>query len=212
MQVPIDIYELFILGKLMHRPMHGYLIQSIVNSAMGPFRRLSWGTLYPLLRKMQGDGLIAVQRGKSSDGRGTKNYRTTARGKLRFAELMQPGGDRSGDPRDWFRVRLSNFGHIGVVEQQGVLTEYRAFLAAIVHHSDAMSGEVREAPGLAAAERPYVLTALDHQCHLAASELAWVDALAKTIGGISGPKKPPRAGGRRGDGSLAGRTRQRKNR
>ena len=88
------MYELFILGKLMHRPMHGYLIQSIIiNAALGPFRKLSWGTLYPLLRKLKQSGLIAVQDGKSSDQRGTKYYRTTPRGRTRFFELMRTAAD-----------------------------------------------------------------------------------------------------------------------
>jgi hypothetical protein len=43
-----------------------------------------------------------------------------------------------------------------------------------------MSGEVLKAPGMAAAERPYVLNAIDNQRHLAASEIEWVDALIQT--------------------------------
>lgn len=177
------MYELFILGKLMHRPMHGYLLQSIINAALGPFRRLGWGTLYPLLRKLEQAGLIAVQGGKSDDQRGTKNYRTTPRGQARFFELMRSAGERDTERRDLFRVKLSNFGHIGRKDQLSILEDYRADLAAIVKHSEAMAGEVLNAPGLAAAERPYVLKAIDHQRHLAASEFTWVDALIQKTGG-----------------------------
>jgi DNA-binding PadR family transcriptional regulator len=176
------MYELFILGKLMHRPMHGYLLQGIINKALGPLRRLSWGTLYPLLRKLQQDGLIAVQGGKSSDRRGTKNYRTTSRGRIRFFELMRSPARPEGEYRELFRVKLSNFGHIDKKDRESILTEYRAFLATIVKHSDAMSGEVLAAPGLAAMERPYVLKAIDHQRHLAESEMTWVDALIQRTG------------------------------
>jgi DNA-binding PadR family transcriptional regulator len=187
------MYELFILGKLVHRPMHGYLLQSIMNAALGPFRRVSWGTLYPLLRKLEQDELIAIQPGKSNDGRGTKNYRTTPRGRARFAEIMRAPGHRDGDYRDLFRVKLSNFGHIGKEDQRKIVAEYRAFLAAVVTHSDAMSREVVNAPGLAVAERPYVLKAIDHQRHLAASEITWLDALSRNLeerdlGGKDGDK------------------------
>ena len=90
------MYELFILGKLMHRPMHGYLLQSIINAALGPHRRLGWGTLYPLLRRLENGGFISAQRAKSSDGRGTKTYRVTAKGRERFFELMRSSGERDG--------------------------------------------------------------------------------------------------------------------
>lgn len=177
------MYELFILGKLMHRPIHGYLLQSIINAALGPFRRLSWGTLYPLLRKLEQDGLIAVQGEKSSDRRRTKNYRTTPRGRARFFALMRSASEHDTAYRDLFRVKLSNFGHIGREDQQLILVEYRKHMEAIVRHSEAKEDEVLNAPGLAAAERPYVLKAIDHQRHLAISEITWVDALIQEIGG-----------------------------
>jgi DNA-binding PadR family transcriptional regulator len=182
------MYELFILGKLIHRPMHGYLLQSIIDKALGPYQRLSWGTLYPLLRKLEKSGLIAAQRGGSSDRRGTKNYRITPRGRTRFFELMRSPGNPGGQYRELFRVKLSNFGHIGKEDQRSILTEYRALVAGIVKHSEAMSSEVRNAPGLASAERPYVLDAIDHQRYLAASEIAWVDALMKTTRGNHGKR------------------------
>jgi DNA-binding PadR family transcriptional regulator len=176
------MYELFVLGKLMHRPMHGYMLQAIINAAVGPFRRLSWGTLYPLLRKLEQKGLIAQQGGESSDGRGTKNYRTTPLGKKRFLELMHSLPDRDTEHRDLFRVKLSNFGHIAIEEQRRILADYREYVAAVVSHSEAMAAELRKAIGLAAAERPHVLNAIEHQRHLAACEVAWVEKLTKGLG------------------------------
>ena len=175
------MYELFILGKLMHRPMHGYVLQSIMNAALGPFRRVSWGTLYPLLRKLEHDGLIAVQPGRSNDGRGIKNYRTTSRGRDRFFEIMRAPGDRDGGYRDLFRVKLSNFGHLAKQDQLSILDDYRVFPAAIVAHCDAMSVAVMNAPGLDVAERPHVLKAIEHQRHLAACEIAWLDRVKRDL-------------------------------
>jgi hypothetical protein len=102
-------------------------------------------------------------------------------------------GDRDGDYRDLFRLKLSNFGHIGKDDQCSVVADCRAFLVTIVTHSDAMSGDVINAPDLAAAERPYVLKAIDHQRHLAACEIAWLDRLSRDsqtqdLGGKDGYK------------------------
>lgn len=186
------MYELFILGKLMHRPMHGYLLQSIVNAAMGPFRQMSWGTLYPLLRRLEQAGWLAVQSGDSSDGRGVKNYRTTPAGRARFRHLIRKTGDYDSGYRDLFRVKLSNFGHLGKKDRRLILADYRAYLAGIAAHSEAMAKEVLNAAGLAERERPYVLKAIDHQAHLAKCELAWVDSLTAK-GEESGHKKEQKA-------------------
>jgi DNA-binding PadR family transcriptional regulator len=177
------MYELFVLGKLMHRPMHGYMLQSIMNAAIGPFRRLSWGTLYPLLRKLEQQEFIAQQGAESSDGRGTKNYRTTPLGRKRFFELMHSLPNRDTEQRDLFRVKLSNFGHIGMEEQRRILVNYREYVAAIIGHSEAMTADVMKAPGLAEAERPHVLNAIEHQRQLAACEVAWVGSLIRKSGG-----------------------------
>ena len=72
------MYELFILSKLMHRPMHGYLIHAILNSAVGPFRQVSWGTLYPLMKKLENSGLIVAVDEEAEDARGKKRSRRLA--------------------------------------------------------------------------------------------------------------------------------------
>jgi DNA-binding PadR family transcriptional regulator len=214
MQPVAAMHELFILGKLMHRPMHGYLLQSIVNAALGPYRRLSWGTLYPLLRKLEQGGFIAARGGNPKDGRGTKSYRITALGRQRFLVLMRSGAERHTEFRDVFRIRLANFGHLGTADQVVILGEYRNFLAALVSHSEAMATAVSAAPGMAQGERPYVLRAIDHQRHLAASEMAWLNDLIQATGvdDEKTTKSPrvdskPRGNGSGRDGTRSGRTR-----
>jgi DNA-binding PadR family transcriptional regulator len=205
------MYELFILGKLMHRPMHGYLLQSIVNAALSPHRRLSWGTLYPLLRKLQEGRFIAAQGGKPSDRRGTKTYHVTARGQQRFFNLMHSSAERDNEFRDLFRIRLANLSHLGTADRLAILEEYRRFLATLVSHSEAMAAAVVKASGMAPKERPYVLKAIDHQRYLAASEIAWLDDLIQATGGEheETTKKPrvdakSRGTGSRRNGARAG--------
>jgi DNA-binding PadR family transcriptional regulator len=83
------MYELFILSKLLHRPMHGYLIQALINSALGPIRRVSWGTLYLLIRKLQESGDIVAIGAGGIDPRGRKLCRATEGGRNRFLGLVQ---------------------------------------------------------------------------------------------------------------------------
>ena len=52
------MYELIILSLLMRWNAHGYLIASIINDMIGPYAKVSNGRLYPLLAKLEEQGLI----------------------------------------------------------------------------------------------------------------------------------------------------------
>src|SRR5713226_4783971 len=54
-------YELIVLGTLMVGPFHGYLIAKIVQNILGPYGKLSPGRLYPLLTKLEREGLIVEE-------------------------------------------------------------------------------------------------------------------------------------------------------
>src|SRR4051794_41826382 len=53
-----DTLELAVLGLLHEAPMHGYELRKRLGAALGPFRALSYGTLYPSLRRLSERGLI----------------------------------------------------------------------------------------------------------------------------------------------------------
>jgi DNA-binding PadR family transcriptional regulator len=98
------MYELFILGLLTRRPAHGYLIAKIINDMIGPYARISHGRLYPLLSRLEQDGLIVVcappATGLQRD-RQLRNYEITEAGKQRFHALMM---DTSLNPGEYRKV------------------------------------------------------------------------------------------------------------
>ena len=47
-----QLLEFAVLGLLHEGPTHGYDLRRRLNTALGPFRALSYGTLYPRLRDM----------------------------------------------------------------------------------------------------------------------------------------------------------------
>jgi DNA-binding PadR family transcriptional regulator len=53
-----DVLEFAILGVLGDGPLHGYEIRKRLALVLGPFRALSYGSLYPCLRRLEGRGLI----------------------------------------------------------------------------------------------------------------------------------------------------------
>ena len=53
------LLEFAVLGLLHEGPTHGYDLRRRLNTALGPFRALSYGTLYPALKGLLDRGLIA---------------------------------------------------------------------------------------------------------------------------------------------------------
>jgi len=59
--------ELAILGLLKERPMHGYQLQRELSEQLGGLWRVSYGSLYPSLRRLEREGAIMSQPGKFHD-------------------------------------------------------------------------------------------------------------------------------------------------
>ena len=106
-----DVLDLAVLGLLHDAPMHGYELRKRLSGVLGPFRVLSYGTLYPCLRQLLERSWIAEQQGDSSDlatRRGRIVYQLTAAGKEHFETLIAEGGPTSWDDES-FGVRFSFF-------------------------------------------------------------------------------------------------------
>src|SRR5436309_960361 len=102
------MYELFILGELLDMPMHGYMLHQIIQTAIGPMRQMSWGALYPLIRRLEACGLIAADETDMLErcGRPRKMYRMTESGRQRFFDLMVQRDLYDSDYPDVFSIKL----------------------------------------------------------------------------------------------------------
>ncbi len=91
------VLELAVLGLLHETPMHGYELRKRLNSFLGAFRAFGYGSLYPCLKDLLAQGLIAEEQpgalGSPLAGRRSKIvYRLTAEGKERLEQLLaEPG-------------------------------------------------------------------------------------------------------------------------
>lgn len=72
--------DLMVLSSLADEPRYGYAIQQRLSRVSGGQVSLPAGTLYPLLHRLEADGLISSRIDKST-GRQRKWYRLTASGK-----------------------------------------------------------------------------------------------------------------------------------
>ncbi len=129
------MYELFVLGELMDGPHYGYLLRDILGRLLGPFRHISWGVLYPLIRHLEREGLIVphekTDAGQSESIKGNrqrKQYRITETGQRRFLALMLETGDYTADYPELFLIKLNNLDHLTHEQQLVLLWHYREYL------------------------------------------------------------------------------------
>ena len=105
-----DVLDLAVLGLLHDSPLHGYELRKRLSSVLGPFRALSYGTLYPCLKHLSDQGWI-TQSSTDAEGTGRRArivYELTAAGKEHFETLVDEAGPTSWDD-DSFGVRLAFF-------------------------------------------------------------------------------------------------------
>ena len=72
--------DLCVLAVLSQKESYGYEIASTLVAAVG----MGEGTIYPLMRRMQKDGLVATRLAESSSGPPRKYYRLTPLGREAF--------------------------------------------------------------------------------------------------------------------------------
>jgi PadR family transcriptional regulator, regulatory protein PadR len=78
------LHELLVLGVLGGGPRHGYQIALDVEERSGGRFVFQHGTLYPILHRLEAEGLIAGQ-WEEAAGRRRKAYRITSAGRRRVA-------------------------------------------------------------------------------------------------------------------------------
>jgi DNA-binding PadR family transcriptional regulator len=111
-----DTLELAVLGLLHESPMHGYELRKQLNVVLGWGRMLSYGSLYPALKRMLKAGWLAEQVTGPGTSAGTSAvsrrqrivYELTPAGQERFKALMAQAGPASWED-DNFDVRFAFF-------------------------------------------------------------------------------------------------------
>jgi DNA-binding PadR family transcriptional regulator len=112
--------ELAVLGLLREGPRHGYELRKQLNSVLGSFRAFSYGSLYPCLKQMQRDGLIAEEGPAPSGKRSKIVYQLTADGKERLQELLSEAGPSAWEDES-FGVHFAFFGQTDAATRLRIL-------------------------------------------------------------------------------------------
>src|SRR6478752_1186889 len=152
------LLELAVLGLLHDAPMHGYELRKRLNTILGAFRALSYGTLYPCLRDLVARGGIA---GTSPDPakatpapssrRARIVYELTAEGKERFQELLTDAGPAAWED-ETFDVHFAFFARTEADVRLRILEGRRSRLEERLDAFRSASAKNRERADLYTAE------------------------------------------------------------
>lgn len=120
--------ELAILGLLKERSMHGYQLSKRLTDSLGGFWRVSYGSLYPSLKRLERQGAVEQIFDSQEVGRRKNVYRITDTGEEVFRELLEEAGPDASGEDNRFRVRMSFFKYLSPETRIRLLERRRAFL------------------------------------------------------------------------------------
>jgi DNA-binding PadR family transcriptional regulator len=181
--------ELAILGLLKERPMHGYELRKQLSQKLGLFWTVSFGSLYPTLKKLEHRGVVEkVTPAGDERPRRKQEYRITAAGEDDFLALLGEF-DASALEEEKFPLRLAFFRYLKPEIRLRLLERRRAYL------------EDRLAQGERALQRAlrlradtYTVALMRHGVNGFNSDIAWLDDLIATERlRISEEREPPDA-------------------
>jgi DNA-binding PadR family transcriptional regulator len=189
--------DLAILGLLKEQPLHGYELKKRLGETLGSLWGISYGSLYPALRRLEHDGSIEIvspesvvipmpatgsldgdlaaarlRRPTKATRRTRKAYRLTERGDARLSQLLLDD-DTAGDDERTFALKLAFCGHLDAAARLELLTRRRNALA------ERLARARRTSPGRG--DR-YSRSLFEHHTQSTQRDLEWVDALIAAEG------------------------------
>lgn len=122
------MYDLFVLGQLMDESMNGYLMRQILQQIVGQQRKISFGMIYPLFKRLNDAGYITLQEEKESGKHSKKVATITELGRERFQELMVQKIPLNPNLEFTYSVKFRNFHQVDVNLRRQILKEYQNYL------------------------------------------------------------------------------------
>jgi DNA-binding PadR family transcriptional regulator len=163
--------ELAILGLLKERSMHGYQLSKRLTDTLGGFWRVSYGSLYPTLRRLERDGAVERVFDEQEVGRRKNVYRITEKGEELFQHLLEEAGAESSSEDNRFRVRLAFFKYLAPDTRIRLLERRRAYLEERLSTIATSLGATRERFDT------YTLSLIQHGRDSTEQDIAWLNGL-----------------------------------
>ena len=164
--------ELAILGLLKERAMHGYQLKKRLSDTLGSFWQVSYGSLYPALKRLQREAAVEMIFPREQVGRRKNVYRITEKGEALFAELLERAGQEATEDSG-FSVRFAFFKYLKPETRIRLLERRRTFLEgrwsnlkqSLVSYKERIDN--------------YTLSLMNHELAATETDIRWLDDLIK---------------------------------
>jgi DNA-binding PadR family transcriptional regulator len=178
--------ELAILGLLKEQGMHGYQLKKRLADTLGSFWQVSYGSLYPALKRLQRGGAVEMIFPREAVGRRKNVYRITEKGEALFAELLERAGQDATEDNA-FSVRFAFFKYLKPETRIRLLERRRLFLEGRFSHLKESMQRLKE--GIDS----YTLSLMTHELATTEFNIQWLDDLILAEQGqVQEPASPRR--------------------
>lgn len=175
--------ELAVLGLLKERSMHGYELRKQLSTMLGPFWQVSWGSLYPALRRLAKTEAVEklaeptkprrsrAAKGSTGVGVGRRKtvYRITPAGEQLFSDLLEETA--ASVDAEHFTLKLAFFRYLEPEARLTLLERRRAYLQEKLGQFKANLKELGERID------NYTLSLQTHSMAATESDIKWIDEL-----------------------------------
>ncbi|MEX0665596.1 MAG: helix-turn-helix transcriptional regulator [Acidimicrobiia bacterium] len=205
--------ELAVLGLLKEQPLHGYELKKRLGETLGFLWGVSYGSLYPALRRLEREGAIeSVEPGpaltaapvptgsitgdraaarrrtgtRRAEGsrRTRKAYRITERGEALLVELLLADDERADDDKG-FAIKLAFCGHAPAEARLRFLERRRDALRTRVDRVRGSDAR-HDRGGRPRSQDRYLTSLIEHRARATDRDLEWVEEL---IAAERGPER-----------------------
>jgi DNA-binding PadR family transcriptional regulator len=174
-----------ILGALTLGPMSGYDLKQFTDESVRHFWAESFGQIYPILRRLEAEGLVERQPGLPASGRERIVYAITNAGRAALARWVgEPARHEVGRVEVLLKLFFARNGPPGTAER--LLRAFRAEHAARLERYAEVERRLRAERG-AFADLPYWLATLSYGRHTSSALVTWCDESLAALEGGSAP-------------------------
>jgi DNA-binding PadR family transcriptional regulator len=158
--------ELLLLGLLRSQDMHGYQLHEAIDSHLGMGVQLTKPTAYRLLSSMADDGWVSFREEQEGNRPPRRVYAITPQGEVAFQRILRENL-ANYQPSDFTcHIGLAFLDELSAEEALPLLHRRRAGMEELLESTRAHG----EHPGS-------LRLMLEHQVHLLAAELEWLDTV-----------------------------------
>ena len=167
----LTMLELAILGLLKERAMHGYELKRQLGQRLGFFWTVSFGSLYPTLKKLEQGGLVEKVLDPEQRSRRRQVYRITPAGEDEFLELISEGAHSAWE-EDKFPLRFAFFRYLNAETRLWLLERRRTYL-----QDKLIQGRQSLKRARRGRSDPYTLSLMRHGVEVTEHDITWIDEL-----------------------------------